>query len=82
MLAPLWAGRGCAIDGGVFSGSERRCLICGTEAGDPRKRGLAMFNDVVGDTLKEPILERDTVCGQGRMKVTFEVWIDFDDESA
>ena len=41
-----------------------------------------MFNDVVGDTLKEPILERDTVRSQGRMKVTFEVWIDFDDESA
>ena len=41
-----------------------------------------MFGDVIGDALEEPILERETVRGQSRMKVTFEVWIDFDDESA
>jgi len=81
MLAALW-GRGCTIEGAVFSGSEGWLLIRGTEAGNPRKRGLAMFNDEVSDTLEEPILERDPVCSQNRMEVPFEVWINFDDDSA
>ncbi len=35
-----------------------------------------------GDTLKKPVLERETVSSQNRMKVTFKHWIDFDNKSA
>jgi hypothetical protein len=62
--------------------TERRFLARRRIADDAGKRRLPPLGDIVGDAMEKPVLERETICCQGCVEITFEDWIDFDDESA